>query len=108
MKIEPTVTVIPAQPGFWTVHLFDTDEPNDVILGDPVIAWRIETEQLQDGRMLTTSYAITPDGEDDTSHGMQYPNGVVVLQSVYHRDLATAREWWMKEAEERATHQRNA
>jgi hypothetical protein len=69
-----TAPVIPAEPGYSVVRLFDDDLP-DACYGTPVIAWRIEGDY---------ACPICP-GDDSPSRsgsdrwGILHPNGKVVL-----------------------------
>lgn len=60
-KLE-RITVIPAQPGYYTIY--DNDHKEPLSKGEMIIAWRVETEYHQDGDYYTSySYPITLEGD---------------------------------------------
>ena len=72
-----SVAIIPANPGFRVVYQYsDAYE-----VGDPVIAWRIETTQIDD-EWHSTCTPLTVDSEADNLAGVQNPDQSITIQEV--------------------------
>jgi hypothetical protein len=84
-----TYQIVPAQPGFLTIY--DFPETREVMLLDPVVAWRIETHPGGRGdELITACYPITVEGDlGDNCIGVQNPNNTVTtFQSSFSQSLA--------------------
>lgn len=84
-----SIEIVPAQPGFTTV--INLDDNADVVIGEPIIAWRIETHEVIDSKnVFSTCTAITIGG-DATSNciGVQNPDeSITVYDDSSHSSLA--------------------
>lgn len=72
-----SIEIVPAQPGFFTVYESD----NNIELGEPIIAWRIETCQkdTSDG-VISSSFPLTADGDVASNWiGVQNPDMTVTV-----------------------------
>ncbi len=81
--------IVPAQPGFLTV--FDFSETREVVTGEPIIAWRIETRSVREREdVFSTCTPITVDGDADSNCiGVQNPDmTVTVFQESTYDSLA--------------------
>lgn len=82
MKPE-SISVIPALPGYFTVYDMETA----IEVGEPVIAWRIETFETRDGnKKFSTCTALTVDGDMvGNCIGIQNPDKKITVfeQSTY-------------------------
>ncbi|MBI4290590.1 MAG: hypothetical protein HY661_03820 [Betaproteobacteria bacterium] len=88
-----SIQIVPAQPGFFTV--IDLGDVKEVEIGEPVIAWRIETyskERTDD--LFSACFAITVDGDAVSNCiGVQNPdNTVTVFEESTYRSLAELQE----------------
>lgn len=72
-----SVAVIPANPGFRVVY----DTGNSYEVGDPVIAWRIESTQIH-SLWHSICNPITVDSEADNCVGVQNPDQSITIQEV--------------------------
>lgn len=74
-----SIQIIPAQPGFVTV--IDFDDEKTVELGEPVIAWRIETHSVvKSDHAFSECIAITVDGDAVSNCiGVQNPDKTVTV-----------------------------
>lgn len=74
-----SIQIVPAQPGFLTV--IDFDDVKKVELGEPVIAWRIETHSVANGdEVFSVCIAITVDGDAVSNCiGVQNPDNTVTV-----------------------------
>lgn len=72
-----SIQIVPAQPGFRTV--IDLSDVKTIELGEPVIAWRIETHSIaQSDDVFTSCIAITVDGDAVANCiGVQNPDNTV-------------------------------
>lgn len=87
-KDMPIIHVVPAQPGFFEVY--DLPEDREVILGDPVLAWRVETFVDETGQFVSSGVCpLTADGEMGANCiGVQNPDGSVTeFESGRHRSM---------------------
>ncbi|GEC97055.1 hypothetical protein ZRA01_31280 [Zoogloea ramigera] len=78
---KPSYQIIPAQPGFSLVYDLGPEE-RTVELGEPVIAWRVETSATKDDPCDFSSVCIpiTVDGDMDPScAGVQNPDKTVTV-----------------------------
>jgi hypothetical protein len=75
---KSSFTVIPAQPGYLAIY---EEDDKTVVLGDPIIAWRIETtEKSNSDEYLSSCWPITVDGDIvDNCIGVQNPNMTITL-----------------------------
>jgi len=84
-----SIDIIPAQPGFLTVY--DHSDEKSVEIGDPVIAWRVETysRKNKNEEFITSCYPITVDGDAPSNCiGVQNPDMTIsVFQESYHKSL---------------------
>lgn len=82
MKPE-SICIIPALPGYFTVYDLDTV----IEIGEPVIAWRIETYETQSGnKVFSICKALTVDGDMVSNCiGIQNPDKTITVfeQSTY-------------------------
>ena len=86
------IHLIPAQPAVFTVY--DLDDEKRIILGEPVIAWRIETASDQKGDFYSSCIAITVDG-DAASNCIGVQNQdmtVTVFEESSYKSLTELRE----------------
>lgn len=87
-----SIEIVPAQPGFFTVYNFDDEKKID--LGEPVIAWRIET-YLKDAsdEAFSSCFALTADGDAASNCiGVQNPDmTVTVFEDSTYRSLKELR-----------------
>ncbi|AWB65488.1 hypothetical protein C2869_03135 [Saccharobesus litoralis] len=70
-----SIEVIAAQPGFLTVH--NLEEYSDIVIGEPVVAWRIETYEKSSCYYEVQSCCtpLTVNGDVPTNCiGVQNPN----------------------------------
>lgn len=76
MKPE-SISVIPALPGYFTVYDLETV----IEIGDPVIAWRVETYEAQGGNdVFSTCTALTVDGDMGSNCiGIQNPDKTITV-----------------------------
>ncbi len=84
-----SIQIVPAQPGFVTV--IDFDDVKKVALGEPVIAWRIETHSVEKSDdVFSSCIAITVDGDAVSNCiGVQNPdNTVTVFEESTYASLA--------------------
>ncbi|MBK7953189.1 MAG: hypothetical protein IPK02_03940 [Candidatus Accumulibacter sp.] len=84
-----SIQIVPAQPGFVTV--IDFDDVKKVELGEPVIAWRIETHSVEKSDdVFSSCIAITVDGDAVSNCiGVQNPdNTVTVFEESTYASLA--------------------
>jgi hypothetical protein len=74
-----SIQIVPAQHGFLTV--IDLLDEKEIILGEPVIAWRIETFSIKDSdSVFSTSTPITVDGDAVSNCiGVQNPDETVTI-----------------------------
>jgi len=81
--------IVPAQPGFYTVY--DVEDIKKIEIGEPVIAWRIETH-LRDANdeAFSSCFPLTADGEPGSNCiGVQNPDmTVTVFHDTTFRTLA--------------------
>lgn len=83
------IQIVPAQPGFFTV--IDLSEVKEVEIGEPVIAWRIETyDNAKYDGVYSVCIALTVDGDAVSNCiGVQNPdNTVTVFEESTYRSLA--------------------
>lgn len=76
--IKPeSVSVIPALSGYFTVYDLETT----IEVGEPVIAWRIETYEKQGGdELFSTCTALTVDGDMVSNCiGIQNPDKTITI-----------------------------
>lgn len=81
--------IIPALPGFFTVIDFNEDRKLEV--GEPIIAWRVETYPVDKGNdIFSVCIALTVDGDPvENCIGIQNPDTTVtVFQESTYRSLA--------------------
>lgn len=76
MKPE-SISVVPALPGYFTVYDVDTA----IEIGEPVIAWRIETYETKGGNSLfSTCMSLTIDGDAASNCiGIQNPDKSITV-----------------------------
>lgn len=80
---SPSVTIIPAQPGFFEVY----DVEDEYEVGNPVIAWRIESIEVN-GRWTSTCIPLSGDGETDNCVGVQNPDlSVTLFQDANYKSI---------------------
>ncbi len=73
-------TVIPAQPGYSIINVFDDDELP--ALTETIIAWQIETFMPNDGiEAMSFNIPITVNGSEEFVDGILCPDGKVVVQA---------------------------
>jgi hypothetical protein len=79
MTAPLSIQIVPAQPGFLTVIDFDTEK--EVALGEPVIAWRIETYSTnKEDSVFSVCVAVTVDGDAVSNCiGVQNPDKTVTV-----------------------------
>jgi hypothetical protein len=83
-----SIQIVPAQPGFFTV--IDFDDSKEVAIGEPIIAWRIETYSVAKSKdVFSTCIPITVDGDAVSNCiGVQNPdNTVTVFEDSTYRSL---------------------
>lgn len=86
---KPSHTIIPAHPGYLTVY---EEDDKTIVVGEPVIAWRIETnEQTNSDELHSSCWPITVDGDiANNCIGVQNPDMTINLfQDSYHKNLET-------------------
>lgn len=74
-----SIQIVPSQHGFSTV--IDSNDEKAIYLGEPVIAWRIETFSINDSHsVFSTSTPITVDGDAVSNCiGVQNPDKTVTI-----------------------------
>jgi hypothetical protein len=74
-----SIQIVPAQPGFFTVD--DLPDTKEVVLGEPVIAWRVETYNVKDSdKVFSSCIPLTVDGEAVSNCiGVQNPDLTVTV-----------------------------
>ena len=74
-----SIQIVPAHPGFFTVD--NLPETKEVVRGEPVIAWRIETYNIKDSdKVFSQCIPLTVDGEAVSNCiGIQNPNLTVTV-----------------------------
>lgn len=79
MTAPLSIQVISAQPGFVTVY--DFDDAKEVALGEPVIAWRVETYSTdRKDSVFSVCVALTVDGDAVSNCiGVQNPDKTVTV-----------------------------
>ena len=71
-----SIDIIPAQPGFRAIY--DSDE--EVFLGGPVIAWRVESFPKRGDEVISVCIPLLSDGEaGDNCIGVQNPDMSVTV-----------------------------
>ncbi len=84
-----SIQIVHAQPGFFTIY--DFNDVREVGIGEPIIAWRIETYANNTGDgLFSTCTPITADGDAGSNCiGVQNPDMTVyVFEDSNHRSLA--------------------
>jgi len=84
---KPSFTVIPADPGYLAIY---ENDDKTVETGDPIIAWRIETnEQTNSDELNSSCWPITVDGDIvDNCIGVQNPDMTISLfQDSFHKNI---------------------
>lgn len=84
-----SVQIVPAQPGFFTV--IDFNEERTVEIGEPIIAWRVETYPVEKSdNIFSVCIALTVEGDPVSNCiGVQNPNNTVtVFEESTYRSLA--------------------
>jgi hypothetical protein len=84
-----SIQVVSAQPGFLTVY--DFDDVKKVDIGEPVIAWRIETYSRDSSdEVFSVCIALTVDGDHVSNCiGVQNPDmTITVFDHSSYRSLA--------------------
>jgi hypothetical protein len=94
---KPIYSVVAAQPGYVTVYEQDTEYD----LGEDVIAWHLETIEIETPngtRLQTHTTPIVPGGTaPDNCVGVQQPNGqVVIFESATYSSLAEANKSFVR------------
>jgi hypothetical protein len=87
-----SIEIVPAQSGFFTV--IDFDDVKEIEIGEPVIAWRIETHStVQSDKVSSVCTPLTVDGDAVSNCiGVQNPdNTVTVFDDTTYRTLAELR-----------------
>ena len=79
MTAPLSIQIVPAQPGFLTV--IDFDDVKEVALGEPVIAWRVETYSTdRKDSVFSVCVALTVDGDAVSNCiGVQNPDKTVTV-----------------------------
>lgn len=78
-----SITIIPAQPGFFEVY--DMDDAYE--LGSPVIAWRVESSVIN-GLWTSTCTPLSADGETGNCVGVQNPDlSVTLFQDANYKNI---------------------
>ena len=74
-----TYKIIPALPGFYTVMDYGNKGSPDVMLGEPIIAWRIETHYGKNSEdVFSVCIALTVNGDiTEQCIGVQNPDKTV-------------------------------
>lgn len=84
-----SVQVVPAQPGFFAV--IDFNEERKVEIGEPIIAWRVETYPVEKSDdIFSVCIGLTVDGDPVSNCiGVQNPDTTVtVFEESTYRSLA--------------------
>lgn len=83
-----SIEIVPAQPNFFTVY--DFDDVKKIEIGEPVIAWRIETySKNASDEVFSVCIALTIDGDAVSNCiGVQNPDmTVTVFEESTYRSL---------------------
>ena len=74
-----SIVVVPALAGFFTVY--DLDDSKEIVVGEPVIAWRIETyEKKASDEVFSSCIPLTIDGGAISNCiGVQNPDMTVTV-----------------------------
>jgi len=83
-----SIEIVPAQMGFFTVYDFDNEK--HIELGDPVIAWRIESYYRDaSDEIFSSSFPLTADGDVGSNCiGVQNPDmTITVFEDSMYRSL---------------------
>ena len=83
-----SIEIVPAQLGFFTVY--DFNDEKQIGLGEPVIAWRIESYKKDaSDEVFSSSFPLTADGDAASNCiGVQNPDmTVTVFEDSTHRSL---------------------
>jgi hypothetical protein len=74
-----SIQIVPAQPDFYTI--IDFKETRELDIGEPVIAWRIETYSTDKSESLfSVCIPITVDGDAVSNCiGVKNPDGTVTI-----------------------------
>ncbi|SER38795.1 hypothetical protein [Giesbergeria anulus] len=88
-----SVTIIPAQPGFFIIY--DDKDSKEVIKGEPVIAWQIETVRVKggekNGEIFSHTMPVVFDGTPAENWiGVQNPDNTITLP--FDRELKSLEE----------------
>jgi len=85
--ISSSFHIIPAQPGYLTVY--DDRERKIVEIGEPVIAWRIETTVDDNNKYISHCIPLTVDGEVASNCiGVQNPDSTInIFFESYHKNI---------------------
>jgi hypothetical protein len=90
MNAPLSIQIVPAQPGFYTI--IDLDDSKEVVLDNPIIAWRVETYSTdREDSVFSVCVALTVDGDAVSNCiGVQNPDKTVTIfeESTYD-SLAT-------------------
>jgi len=84
-----SIQIVPAQPGFFTV--IDFEDMQKVEIGDPIIAWRIETHAVdKSDSVFSVCTALTVDGDVVSNCiGVQNPDlTITVFEHSTYQSLA--------------------
>lgn len=88
-----SIVVVPALAGFFIVY--DMDDPNEIEIGEPIIAWRIETyERESSSEVFSSCMPLTIDGDMVSNCiGVQNPDmTVTTFEDTTFRSLQELRQ----------------
>lgn len=82
--MTPSVTIIPAQPGFSVAYPVAGDDPPEATL-DPIIAWQVHTSSIGVYVVPITQ----EDGDVEPSEAVVRPDGTVVHNDTTYKSVAS-------------------
>lgn len=94
MSEELSVSIVQANPGFFTVYP-DASE-RKLFLGEPVIAWAVSYRVTESGHVEADTQPISSIGEDSFI-GVQQPDGKVIAWGSTFDNLDDAQAYFAQE-----------